>query len=447
MSGKGPSQDDIDNYHRLCVEFVPTIHPSVVSNMFKQCNFDFQKARCILRGMAEEAEDAGQDFFEPEGAHFGADDMDAYDEDGSEAMLPIDYLTHEYFTFGKIHEDPENPDSARPIMPEELEAIESSAPREALPKADSLCHDWLDMGFCNNEECPYLHSLYGIACKDGATCTDSRCPFVRTTISSQSLFVREEFGLEFRRPDEPASKYDKAAYEAFYKVKCPSVEELKSAFPGESFPKDFADVELCEWPEQETDDDKKVAQKIMDEDKASGELITIGEDSFEDGVVTYKGICGLWNSKLPFLEKFRARYNEMEIHARMRMFHISAAVKCKGDEGKEHLRLARIHYNRERFLGSGSDSVVLHMGNSHYASFNDTNERVLYLYGVTVAETRDLLKQLFNGPKRGQFKFFVFAMESREQYFHFVTLDDIRKYCKAKDIAVTDHGDILEFVF
>ena len=444
MASRGPTQDDIDNYHRLCVEFVG-IHPSVVSESFKQFGFDYEKTRCILRGKLESTEEDDDQFEDLLDDSFDQEDRDAYASDDSSVELPADYLTQQYIFFGKVCDDPKDPKSSRHIMPDELEIVESSTLRQVLPGTEYLCRDWLQSGFCEDKECPFLHSLYGVSCKKEAACQDDCCPFVHTTITQQILKVREKLGLELRRPDEPTSKYDRAAWEAFEKVKCPSLDQLKAAFPGEQIPEDFADVALCVWPEGE--EDQKVVQAIEKADKSAGERILIGTDTIDDKTISYFGLERLWSSKIPFLDMFRAYNNEIEIHGRMRMFHIDAAVKCKGDEAKEHLRLARIHYDRERFLTRGSDSYFLNMSNPYYASFSDSNERVLYLYGLTVTETREILNQLFNGTKRQQLKFFVFAMQSREQYFHFVTLEDIRKYCQAKGIVVTDHGDVLEFLY
>jgi len=449
MSGRRPTLDDIDNYHRLCVEFENIIHQSTISNLFKQCDFDFQKTLCILRGMAED-DDVGYSQPEPEGdGSFDDDDKEAYVYGSmfEPPDLPIDYLTLQYILTSQICDNPEDKDSARPIMPNEMIAIESAKDvKKILPKIDSVCRQWLLTGFCDEEGCQFLHSLYGVVCKDWVLCTDKCCPFVHSTIDEQIVRASEKLGMKICRPDEPRSKFAKAAIEAFEMVKCPSLDEVKQAFPGEKFVGDFADVARCVWPEpnEETEDDKKIARDMMMEDKAAGTWKIVGEERFEDASIKYHALERFWNSKVPYLEMLRAYNNEIEIHGRMRMFHIAEAVKSGS---KEHLKLARIHYNRECFLSRDSSDVFLHMANAHYGIFSDTNERVLYLYGVTVTETRDILKQLFDGAKPQQLKFFVFAVKSREEYTHFVTLDDIRKYCKAKGIAVTDHEGLLEFVY
>ena len=461
MSGRGPTQDDIDNYHRLCVEFVQ-IHASVVSNCFKENNFDYDKTRCILRGMILNDEDYLPGLQET-GA-FGEDDLRAYDEPDSAASvtsepvsLPLAYLTQDYILNGAIHDDPDSQET-RPLMPNELEAIEHA--RSDDPEAQLfapfgyVCPNWLRAGFCDDKECKMLHSLYGVACPDGKTCTNQDCcSLVHETILQQCTSVREKFGMELRRPDEPELKYNRAAWEAFKATKCPSLDELRKAFPGEVFPDDFADVDLCSWPwpEEETPEDKAVAEQIERDDKASGEKKLLGsmvippDDQEPPREVKFYGLSSLWTVKYPLVEKFRACNNEMEIHGRMRMFHIGAALKCKGSEAAEHLRLARIHYNRERYLGRDSDSFLLHMANDRCAVFDDTKECVLYLYGASVCEAREILNQLING-SHPQIRCFVFSMLTREQYFHFVTLDDVRKFCDAKKIPVVSHDGLLEFV-
>jgi len=450
MSGRTPTPDDVDNYHRLCVEFGMDIHQSIIADMFKQFDFDFNKTQCILRGMAEDEDYIPNQIVDDD--DFNEDDMNAYEDPTEEPLeLPLEYITQQYISFGKICDDPEEKDprtaaSARAIMPNELNAIETRAPKSVLPKIDCVCRNWLQSGYCEKEDCPFLHTLYGVVCEK-ESCFDECCPFVNKSISSQYIQVREQLGKELRRPDEPMPKYAKAAWEAFEKAECPTLENLQKAFPDESFPEEIADVSLCVWPETETEDDVKVKQALMKVDKEAGEWKLIAEDSFCDEKIKYFGLVTLWSSKVPFIEMFRAYNNELEIHGRMRMFHLCAAMKSSGDEAKEHLRLARIHYNWERYFTRNSDVINLHMGNAHYGSFFDTNEHVLYLYNLSVTESRDLLNKLFTAPKRNSSKFFVFAMKSREEFFHHVTLDDIRKFCEAKGIKVTNHGDILEFVY
>jgi len=52
----GPTPEDVDNFHRLCSDF-SVLKPSFIADLFKKCEFDYQKARCILRGKVEEQED------------------------------------------------------------------------------------------------------------------------------------------------------------------------------------------------------------------------------------------------------------------------------------------------------------------------------------------------------------------------------------------------------
>jgi len=450
-----PNQDDIDNYHRLCVDF-PGIGPSTVSKLFKECGFDYPKTRSILEGMLQ-YEDWQDEYYEDDEREFGEEDRNAYvDEDpglDDPLDMPIEYLTQQYISCGKIHENPEKMDEARPIMANELDAIENRAPKDHLPSSDSVCRSWLQAGFCDDPECSLLHTLYGVLCPEDL-CVNDHCVLVHKSIADQLIKAREKLGIEIQRPDEPPSKFARAAFDAFNAVKCPPVEKLREAFPGETIPDDFTEVEQCWWPETETPKDVELAKKLEEEDKASGEWILIDKDWCEEAVAgkechdpKYFALGHVWKSKFPFVEKFRAYYNEIEIHGRMRLFHCDAALKCTGEEAQKHLNLARIHYNRERYLNRLCPEYHLHMGNAHYGVFDDTKERVLYLYDLTVVETREMLRQLFEGKERQQLHFFVFCMLSREKYFHFVTIDDIRKYCDNKGIKYIDHDGFLEFVF
>ena len=91
------------------------------------------------------------------------------------------------------------------------------------------------------------------------------------------------------------------------------------------------------------------------------------------------------------------------------------------------------------------------MANAHYGVFHDTDERVLYLYTLSVCEARDLLTKLFNGTSRSNHTFFVFGPKTRSQESTDVTLDDVRKFCDANGVTVVhshdDGDDVLQLCY
>ena len=452
-----PTAEDIDNYHRLCVEYGTVINAAQISSLFKENEFDYMKTKNELECMLQTG-----DYYpvpkDSDGSDFCEEDQEAYEDgDGSgdymEFMVEaataaagdmetksVAAMAFEYICTGKV--------CGQMVMPEQLSVIENASIVKSLPGQEGLCMNWLMTGFCCDEKCEYLHTLYGVKCKHEQGCENAICPFVHTTIMNQYTRVRDKLGMSLRRPDDPQDDDSiMAADQAIQDSPIPSRDELRAAFPHRILPPSLTEQSAgVPQDEKEQEDLKK---KITDMDLNAGREFEVidGENKIEDES-SFQAPKQIWSSQIPFLEKYRAFNNEQEIHIRMRLLHLHAALACPPyakAEREQHLTKALFHFNRERYLSLQLDRYNLLMANAHYAVFDETNERVLYLYTLSVCEARDLLIKLFKDQPRKERTYFVFGRTSRREGSTDVILDDVRKFCAANGVTVVSgHDDVLQ---
>ena len=456
-----PTADDIDNYHRLCVNYGTVIHAAQISSLFKQNGFDYDKTvedlECMLNAgeyvpVPEDVD--GSDFGEDDRVMYGCDG-DAYgDDDDMEAMAEAEAaaavaglgqiaagpLADEYIHTGKVCDEQGRPQT---ILPAQLSAIESSSVVDSLPPKEELCMNWLATGFCRDKGCQDLHTLYGVRCPRGQVCDKPGCLFVHTTILNQCSRAQDQLGISLRRPDEPQDNESiMSAFRAIEDAPLPSKQALAAAFPQKILPPGLTDRAASAPQDKKQQDELK--KTIDDSDVAAGEFVPIDQEDKSDGEALFCAPKLLWSSQMPFLEKYRAFNNEQEIHIRMRLFHLNAALACPANaaaDRNQHLAKALTHFDRERYLSLPLDRFHMLMANAHYAVFHDTNERVLYLYTLSVCEARDLLTKIFKGTPRRNDTFFVFGRKSRSQDSTDVILDDVRKFCDANGVTVVSTRD------
>lgn len=451
-----PTADDIDNYHRLCVNYGTVIHAAQISSLFKQNGFDYDKTVADLECMLNAGEYVpvlddmdGSDFGEEDEVMYGrdgdayGDDMDAIEEaEVAAAVAGLDQIAaapmaDEYIHTGKVCDAQGIPQA---IMPSQLSAIENASVAESLPPKEELCMNWLATGFCRDEACEDLHTLYGVRCPRGPTCTNPGCLFVHTTIMNQCSTAREKVGITLRRPDEPQDDESiMAAFNAINNAHLPSKQALANAFQHTSVPSGLTD-RVASAPQNKAEQEK-LKKTIDDRSMVAGEFVPIDPEDKSVDEALFSAPKLIWSSQMPFLEKYRAFNNEQEIHIRMRLYHLNAALACPPDaaeERKQHLTKALIHFDRERYLSLPLDSFKLLMGNANYGVFHDTDESVLYLYTLSVCEARDLLTKLFKDTPRNNHTFYVFGRTSRSQESIDVILDDVRKFCDANGVTVVN---------
>lgn len=464
-----PTADDIDNYHRLCAKYGTIIHAAQISSLFKQNGFDYKKTMDELECMlytgdyvpVPEDEDRS-DFNDGDKVMYECD-SEAYADDAQviaevEAAaaaaglneVAAGQLADEFIHTGKVCDEQGKPQA---IMPAQLTAIENASIAEWLPQKEELCMNWLATGFCCDKECQDLHTLYGVRCPRGPVCSKSDCLFVHTTIVNQCSRVREQLGISLRRPDEPQDEESiMAASKAISNARLPSREALAAAFPQTRLPSDLTKCAASAPTSKEEQDALK--RDILFSDQDMGDFVAIDQEDKSSGEELFCAPKLIWSSQMPFLERYRAFNNEQEIHIRMRLYHLNAALACPAnavEERKQHLTKALAHLKRERYLALQLDSHHILMANAHYGVFHDTDERVLYLYTLSVCEARDLLTKLFNGTSRSNHTFFVFGPKTRSQESTDVTLDDVRKFCDADGVTVVhshdDGDDVLQLCY
>ena len=367
-----PTQEDLDNYHRLCVMFGEFVDAAQISMIFKQNDFDYEASARELEMLfefagADEAMAAPCDDFTDE-------DRSAYCDDKP---------------FAEITPKMEHDSSLLP----------------SLPLPEQVCIEWLTVGYCDNPYCKDLHTLYGVRCPAGVGCTDTKCPFVHTTVADQCLRAKTKLGIVLQPERESVAgsstmteQWMEAA-KAMQRQARPMPEELRRAcaLVGCELPFDVA----SDFPEP-IDDPQEAAelvQRVQKRTEAAGEGVEICSGVAGADHSAFVAPRKLWSSSVPFLDRYRARNNESVIHSRLRLYHLGQAVKAadKGDRAaaQQHLERARLHYERQAYLLVPQQWYGLLMANAHFGVFGETDERALFLYTLNVCEARDLLKKVF----------------------------------------------------